>query len=59
MKIQQTAECSISINRFDTKECINIDFEEIVDIDEETANYLLSMKSFSDEGLLLTNFVKV
>jgi len=59
MQVKQLADCSISIRRFDTGEQINFVQNTIIDVDSETANHLLNMKSYDDEGNLLTDFVEV
>lgn len=56
MKIQQFADCPISIPRFDSKECIHIEYKEIVEVDDETGKYLLGMRAFTDDGNLATDF---
>lgn len=59
MRIKQNADCAIAINRFDTGEAINFDFLSEMDIDGSTANYLLNMRTFDENGVLLSDFVEV
>lgn len=59
MKCKQLADCSISINRFDTQETITFDLDTIIDVDKDTANYLLNMKVYDENKNLLSNFVLV
>ena len=49
MQIQNNGNQSITIRRFDTQTNITIDVDEIVDVDEDTANYLISMNNSYDE----------
>lgn len=55
MQVQQTLANSITINRFDTGDEITLDQNTPVDLDDATANYLISMRSYDADGNLLTN----
>ena len=60
MKIKQSADCAISIRRFDNGEQLDFVKDTIIDnIDAGTGAHLLQMKIKDDDGVLQTDFVEV
>ena len=59
MKIKQTLSCPITIRRFDTNE--NITFEEgtIIDVDDQTAKFLLNYRTKDMNGNDAAKFIEV
>lgn len=53
MKIKQKANCSITLPRFDTGENITFTQNSVVEVDEDTGNFLKAMrcKTVNDEGV--------
>lgn len=50
MIVKQNADCSITFRRFDTGENITIDAGQEVDVDEETARYLVNFRCSLPDG---------
>jgi hypothetical protein len=59
MQIKQVADCSISIRRFDNGKQVDFIKNTIINLDKQTAEYLLQLKIYSDNGFLQTDFVEV
>ncbi len=59
MKIKQLVDCQVAIRRFDTKENIVFNKDTIIEVDEATGNYLLSMKVKDKDNNLQTDFIEV
>ena len=59
MKKKQQADCQITIRRFDNGENIVFNKDVVIDVDEETAKYLLNLKCKDIEGVLQSDFVEV
>jgi len=59
MKIKQLADCNVSIRRFDNKEQVDFSKDVVIDLDEGTAKYLLSMIIKDKDGMLQTDFIEV
>lgn len=56
MMISQTLSTPVTICRFDTRENITFEQNDIIEVDEATGNYLLNMKSFDLDGNSLIKF---
>jgi hypothetical protein len=56
MLVKQNADGCITIRRFDTQENVTFEKGTEVDLDMETAEYLIKMRCFDQSGNLLSDF---
>ncbi len=56
--IKQILTESITINRFDTQECLTIESNVATELDDATADYLLNIRCCDQYGNQIFNFIE-